>query len=151
MYLRNAAKAVIVEDGRVLAVRIHAYGDDFYILPGGGQEPGEPLDECLRREVAEEIGATVDVGKLVHVRDYIARNHEFAEREPDDHTVTFYFRCTLTSPPDPARSTELDTGQAAVEWLDLDDLDDRPLWPRMLIPILTGRRPDAPVYLGDVN
>ena|SRR5579864_5555870 len=52
--LRVAAAAVIV-DGRLLLVSKAAAPGVFY-LPGGKPEPGESAEECLRREVREELG-----------------------------------------------------------------------------------------------
>jgi 8-oxo-dGTP diphosphatase len=53
--LRVAAVAV-VEDGRLLLVSKREAPDVFY-LPGGKPEAGESAEECVRREVREELGA----------------------------------------------------------------------------------------------
>jgi 8-oxo-dGTP diphosphatase len=56
---------VIIEDGKVLlGLRRDS---DWWNLPGGGMEPGETVDEALRREVLEETGLRVRVGRLVGV------------------------------------------------------------------------------------
>jgi 8-oxo-dGTP pyrophosphatase MutT (NUDIX family) len=149
--VRTAAKAIIVEDGRILAVMIRVEDDTYYILPGGGQRPGETLVEALQREVMEELGAGIEVGSLAYVREYISAHHEFAELEGDEHSIEFCFNCCLRSGPSREAQTEPDTGQVAFEWLELARLESYPLWPRTLIPILEGKRPGAPVYLGDVN
>ncbi|MGI5457653.1 hypothetical protein ACQEWB_31680 [Streptomyces sp. CA-249302] len=41
--VRNAAKAVVLHDGRILLQRAHWEGQDCYFLPGGGQHPDEAL------------------------------------------------------------------------------------------------------------
>ncbi len=151
MRMRNSVKAIIIENGRLLAVRKADEGGEFLVLPGGGQKPGETLTRALEREILEEVGAPVDVGKLLHVRDYIGRNHGFADLQADDHMVAFYFRCRLTTPVGDAPPPKPDVGQVGVEWVNLADLEDAPLWPKVLVPILSGDRPDAPLYLGDVN
>src|SRR5438094_5823211 len=92
--VRVAAKAIVMRQGRLLVTRnVNAEGA-FFLLPGGGQEHGESLPAALQREVMEEVGVTVEVLDLVLVRDYIARNHEFAE-QGDVHQLALYFRCTL--------------------------------------------------------
>jgi ADP-ribose pyrophosphatase YjhB (NUDIX family) len=56
---------VIIEDGNVLlGLRRDV---DWWNLPGGGMELGETVDEALRREVLEETGLAVRVGRLVGV------------------------------------------------------------------------------------
>lgn len=59
--LRVAAAAVI-ENGRLLLVSKAAAPELFY-LPGGKPEPGESAEECVRREVREELG--VELASLV--------------------------------------------------------------------------------------
>ncbi len=49
----------------LLAVRADVWG---WELPGGNLEPGESAEEALRREVEEETGLDVEVGR--HVGDY---------------------------------------------------------------------------------
>ena len=35
---RTAAKALIIKDGKMLAIKLNDNGDVFYIMPGGGQD-----------------------------------------------------------------------------------------------------------------
>src|SRR4051812_888206 len=93
-HVRVAAKAIIMREGRLLVTRNVDAEGTFFLLPGGGQEHGESLPEALRREVLEEVGVPVEVNDLVLVRDYIARNHEFAQ-EGEVHQLELCFRCTL--------------------------------------------------------
>lgn len=65
--IRNAAKALIIKDDKMLAVKISDGKDEWYIMPGGGQDVDELLPETVRREVAEEMGLQVEVKDLAFV------------------------------------------------------------------------------------
>ena len=57
----------VIRDGRgrfLLVQRANEPGRGLWSLPGGRVEPGESDAQALRREVAEEVGLHVQVGKL---------------------------------------------------------------------------------------
>lgn len=94
MHIRNSAKAVIQKEGHVLLTKnIDAEGI-FYLFPGGGQEHGEVLVQTIKRECLEETDYQVIVGELLHIREYIGKNHEHAH-DRDFHQIEFYFVCTI--------------------------------------------------------
>jgi len=147
--VRISAKAIIIQDGHLLVIRNRDSSGDWYTLPGGGQERGETLTAALNRECLEEIGSGVTVGRIRFVRDYIAKNHEFAA-EDDSHQVEVMFECQLTSAP--GLGAKPDSMQTGVEWLELRDLSNHRLYPKALQRLLSGDAPvDGPLYLGDVN
>jgi 8-oxo-dGTP pyrophosphatase MutT (NUDIX family) len=151
--LRNSAKAIVIVDGRLLAVKIR---DDevgeFFVLPGGGQEPGESLTEALRRECLEELGAEVTVHELCFMRDYIGRNHDFSRKDRELHLLELLFRCTIDHPEDIGKGLVPDVGQVGVEWLELSRLMEYGFVPAGLRPLLRSGIPvGGPVYLGDIS
>jgi ADP-ribose pyrophosphatase YjhB (NUDIX family) len=148
--IRTGAKAVIIRDGKLLAIAIHDESGEWFALPGGGQERFESLHDALRRECREEIATDVEVGELLFVRDYIARNHEFAAGEPETHAVEIMFACRVPDDYVPRSGEVPDPGQHAVRWLPLDELADVRLYPAALKPVLAARALRA-LYLGDVN
>lgn len=80
-----AAGAVVQDDlGRVLLVlRAHDPEAGRWTIPGGHVEPGESLAECARRELREETGLEVGVGRELGVVDIpngdeVIEAHDFA-------------------------------------------------------------------------
>mgnify|MGYP000918084257 CR=1 FL=1 len=146
--IRNSVKAIIIEDNKLLCIKLADKKGNFYILPGGGQEKYETFVETLERECLEELGARVKVGKLKYVREYIARNHEFAD-EDDNHQVEYMFTCGLLSRPNLENATQLDTKQTGIEWLELSSWEDLRLYPKVLAERLHSNYEET--YWGDVN
>jgi 8-oxo-dGTP diphosphatase len=150
--IRNSAKAIIIQEGRILAIKAEDEKGDWYLLPGGGQEPHESLEETLIRECIEEAGVTVEMGPLRFIREYFSANHEFAAVDGDAHQVEFMFLCTLARGQTPHVGSVPDKGQKGVEWLELSRIEEYRLYP------LTMRRcfrdvgnGSFPVYMGDIN
>lgn len=65
--IRNSAKALIIKDGKMAAIKIRDAGEEWYIMPGGGQEAGETLNEAVCREVSEELGIAIECKELLFV------------------------------------------------------------------------------------
>ena len=65
--VRISAKALVIRNGRMLAVKLRDRDGVFYIMPGGGQNAGELLPATAEREVAEETGIAVKAQEAVFV------------------------------------------------------------------------------------
>lgn len=149
--IRNSAKAVIVQDGRLLVIRLEDQYGTAYVFPGGGQEKGEELKDAVARECLEEIGQAVNVGELLHIREYIGKNHEFAEWDADIHQVEFYFACSLINPEATIfEGSNPDDHQVAVEWIALEELSQVRLYPKTIGELLL-QSGSSSIYLGDLN
>ncbi|MGB0333829.1 MAG: NUDIX domain-containing protein [Opitutales bacterium] len=151
-HIRTAARALIILNQKLLAIKMRDRTGVFYILPGGGQRHGETLREGLIRECFEEIGTEVEVGELLYVREYIGKNHEFQSSHHAFHQVENVFRCQLPNPDSIGPGTEHDKKQVGVEWIHLSDLDKRRFLPEVIKPFFKEGDFDAGTnYLGDVN
>lgn len=150
--VRISAKAVVVQRGRILLLENVDSQGNWYSLPGGGQEHGEILEEALVRECHEEAGVRVRMGRLLFIRDCIARNHEFAESDGDAHQVELMFECEISVSSEASLGSVPDDMQTGVAWVPLDKLRQLRLYPMAVAQILADGVPrgDA-VYLGDVN
>ena len=121
--IRNAAKALIIKDGKMLAIKISDGKEEWYIMPGGGQNAEELLPEAACREVAEEMGIQVNVKDLVFVVEGV-HGENF-------HRVDLVFLCEYAGKiENPV--LQKDTDQAGYVWLDIQSLNRAPLFPSKL-------------------
>ncbi|MGJ3241339.1 MAG: NUDIX domain-containing protein [Opitutales bacterium] len=151
--VRTAARALILQEGRLLCIRMQDKRGQFYILPGGGQQPGETLEQTLLRECREEIAAVVRIEGLAYVREYIGRNHNFSPTHRQFHQVETVFRCTLlTHPEQLGQGHERDKKQVGFAWIPVDNLGRIDFLPRVIVPFFQdgGFHPPSR-YLGDCN
>lgn len=121
--IRNSAKALIIKDGKMLAIKVRDADGDFYIMPGGGQEAKEQLSQTVCREVAEEVGIHVECRDLLFVIEGVHGEYF--------HRVDLVFLCEYI---DEISNPELhgDMNQIGFAWLDIFNLNKQPLYPSKL-------------------
>ena len=140
--IRNAAKALIIRDDKMLAIKISDGKDEWYIMPGGGQEAEELLPAAVGREVSEELGLQVDVKDLAFVIEGL-HGENF-------HRVDLVFLCEHIGEIKNA-VLQSDTNQVGYAWLDIKTLNTAPLYPsklrRQIMNLYEGK--SYQVYLGN--
>jgi 8-oxo-dGTP diphosphatase len=150
--IRNSAKAIMIEDECLLTIKIQDHEGFYYILPGGGQHPGETLTGALQRECREEVSVEVNVADLVCIREYIGKNHEFAAKDGDVHQIEFMFACSLQPGGVVALGEDPDESQVGFEWIPLHQLLTSRFYPKALRRVLADQeREQHSIYLGDLN
>ena len=82
------AAALLIEGNRVLLQRDER--DDFWTLPGGRVEFGEPAARALARELREELREEIEVGALA----WVVENF-FTHAGERHHEIDLYFRASL--------------------------------------------------------
>jgi 8-oxo-dGTP diphosphatase len=91
--MRIVVSAAIVEDhGRYFVTRRlkGAHLEGLWEFPGGKCEPGESLEDGLRRELKEELGADAVIGAEV-----FAVTHDYPDRSVELH----FLSCTFLNAP----------------------------------------------------
>ena len=66
MEKRVSVRGIIIDGDKVYAIFRRRVNDDgtfkeYYVIPGGGLEKGETLEETLIRELKEELSIDVDI------------------------------------------------------------------------------------------
>ena len=114
---RDRGAAVVIRDGRMLAIA-YAPQKGGHFIPGGGVEQGETPEEAAIRELHEETGLRGTVQrKLATV--YNRGRHEH------------YFLVEATGTKSPAESLDLYPGEV-LTWIDIAALPTTAIWPRRL-------------------
>ncbi len=121
--IRTSAKALIIKDGKILAIKISDGREAWYIMPGGGQCAEELLPETAIREVAEETGIAVRAKDLAFVIEG-AHGEAF-------HRIDLVFLCEYLGEIEGVERMT-DTNQVDYEWLDIKTLNTAPLYPSKL-------------------
>jgi 8-oxo-dGTP diphosphatase len=103
------AAGVIEREGRILAARRKrgSHLEGHWEFPGGKIEPDESPEDCLVRELAEEIGVCVRPREILEV---------VFHRYPEKSVLLLFYRCDLLEgEPRPLECDE-------VQWVALADL-----------------------------
>ncbi|MEK6603360.1 MAG: 8-oxo-dGTP diphosphatase MutT [Nitrospirota bacterium] len=125
----QVAAALIIREGRYLITQrradVHLGG--LWEFPGGKRESGESLEDCLRRELREELGIEISHPVLFRVI-----RHDYPEKSVELH----FFKCAIASGlPRPLGCEDL-------RWVAPEELDQFPLPPadQPLVEALCGER-----------
>lgn len=105
----EVAAGLIFRDGKLLITQRHASAHlgGMWEFPGGKREVGETFQQCLRRELQEELGCDVEVLELVD-----SLTHDY----PEKSVHLEFFRCRwLANEPQ-----AIDC--AAIAWVTRDEL-----------------------------
>ena len=82
------AAAILQREGKILLTRrkLKAHQGGLWEFPGGKQEVGETLEQCLQRELKEEID--IEVGAVKH---FSVLRHRYPEKEVELN----FFTCSI--------------------------------------------------------
>jgi mutator protein MutT len=82
------AAAIIYREGKILITkrRLEAHQGGLWEFPGGKQEESETLEQCLKRELKEEIDIEVR-----NVQPFCVLRHRYPEKEVELH----FFTCSI--------------------------------------------------------
>lgn len=153
MAIRNAAKALVLHDGKILINKcVDDRGEVYFDLPGGGQHQFETIEDAVKREVFEETGYQVNVVGLVAVAEEIHDNHIIRERYFDySHRIFHIFLATLAES-HRQKESEMDFQQESSMWVELDEADQLNLRPitlkEKISELVIGNHP---IFLGSIR
>ncbi len=83
-HMGQAARAIIVENGKILLMHRNKYNSKYFTLVGGRLNDNETPEQAVVREVFEETGLQVTSARLVYYEDH-----------PEPYNKQFIFLCTV--------------------------------------------------------
>ncbi|MBO8167393.1 MAG: NUDIX hydrolase [Kosmotoga sp.] len=121
-----SVRGVVIEKGRILVVKhAHSNRPPFWCFPGGRvEDDDETLARALQREMIEETGLKVEVGKVVYTQEFV-----------QEKLLEFFFLCKIKSgkaklgkdPDNPGIPILVD-----ISWASPEELLSMPVFPRTL-------------------
>ena len=84
MDLRIRVGSIILREDKILLIAHKKNGEIYWLIPGGGVDFGESLEEALKRELREELNIEIKAGKPCMLFDSIEPNGS-------RHIVNIYF------------------------------------------------------------
>ena len=117
---RVSSRAIIIEDNKLLTMFRRKIKNDgsvkeYYVIPGGGLEEGETLEENVIRELKEEFNVDIEIIKFLGTEEY-------------EDTIANYFLCKIVNGTPKLGGEELErmTSQNYYEirYIDLNDIDN---------------------------
>jgi nucleoside triphosphatase len=120
LVFRPSVYGLVKNEGKILLIRTSATG--VYEFPGGGIELGERMEEALRRELIEEAGIEVSVGKFLLFKE----NFFYHDRTQEAyHSLLFVYECSPLQKDLPEAHIDVD-GRETEEpvWADISTLEE---------------------------
>jgi ADP-ribose pyrophosphatase YjhB (NUDIX family) len=154
--IRSSVKALIIHENHLLTIEKQSGNTFKYVLPGGGQNFNETLNEAVVRECLEELGVKVKSGSLIWVREFISKHHVPDQPDNDQtHIVEHIFETAIEGEiPKKFTPSEPDRNQTGIVWIPIGDLEAYNYFPRDLIKQiqrLNNEKMAFDGYIGDIN
>lgn len=142
--LNIRSTGIIIHNNKILVHNSHK--QDHYALMGGRIAIGESSEETVKREFKEEIGKDVEIiGYVGTVENF------FTTDEGKYHEIMFIYQLEFVDEEDKKIEHTLKNieGEDYLEynWLDIDNLENKPLRPEGIIPIIkNGKFPQHIIF-----
>lgn len=131
--LNIRAAGVIIHNGKILAHK--NINSDHYALVSGRVQIGENSAKTVKREMQEELG------KNIEITSYIATIENFFEmKDSKYHEILFVHQAEFINDEDKEIEYTLKNKERKdylqYEWLDLNKIEEYPLYPKAIQTIL---------------
>ncbi|WP_319370916.1 NUDIX hydrolase [uncultured Ilyobacter sp.] len=139
MNIRVRVAGVLTRGDEILFVKHQKNGQEYWLLPGGGVDYGETMEESLIREFMEECNIEVEVGNLMFISQGISP-------DKSKHIINMFFKVRYLS-------GDLKIGDEErlkeVAYHNIDEINNMTLYPNVKKELLNYFEGDKEIkYLG---
>jgi ADP-ribose pyrophosphatase YjhB (NUDIX family) len=136
--IKTTARACVIHKNMLLLV---TNDNSYWYLPGGHQNPKEPLKDCVEREVFEETGLEVSYGDILFCS-------EFYDENISSHKVEIIFVATPINSL-PSKWIDTDNSVSKSKFFKIDELSSLNVQPAYLKKFDTFKsKPNHAIYRG---
>jgi ADP-ribose pyrophosphatase YjhB (NUDIX family) len=143
---RVRASGIITRDDRILLIDcFDTFIGRHYNIPGGGVNQNEPVLDAVRRELREETGFEVKVGRLMLVCEALHENATTPDEE--FHSFSLMFECQIIPGSAHHEPSQPDDYQTDIQWVPIESLPQIVLLPDIgkdLYAVLRGEQTTLP-------
>lgn len=123
--MRLRVTLIIVRNEEILLIDRQRNGRSYYVIPGGGVEPGESLAQAAIREAREELSLDVELGPLLYARPW--DDGRFQQMEYAFLVNSYQGEPLLQDPEILAKQTS--DNLYSLQWRPLAELNGSPCYP----------------------
>jgi 8-oxo-dGTP diphosphatase len=110
---RLTAAVLVMHEGKfLLAERNKENYNGYWIIPGGGVEFGEKIEDAALREIKQETNLDVDIVKQICYKEIINVPGNY-------HSIVFYF---LAKPKNPDMDVKADDDVSKANFFSIDEI-----------------------------
>jgi 8-oxo-dGTP pyrophosphatase MutT (NUDIX family) len=131
--MKHRVGVLLLQDNAVLLIRRYrAERGVYYVVPGGGVEEGEGDEEGAVREMREETGFEVELGRIVYRFEY-----------PEYNQLQIFYSGKIiggalsTEIGGPEREYQSNENVYEVGWVPIDEVSRLPLYPEGIKEVIT--------------
>ncbi len=129
MPMRFRVTLIVIRHDEILLIDRQRNGRSYYVIPGGGVEPGESLAQAAIREAKEETNLDITLGPLLYTRPW--DDGRFQQMEYAFLVTEFSGEPALRDPEMLAKQSQ--DNLYRLQWLPPAELDGQSIYPGPIV------------------
>jgi 8-oxo-dGTP pyrophosphatase MutT (NUDIX family) len=134
-------RALIIQNDYLLCCYNPYKEQRYYFLPGGHQETNESAEECVKRELKEELGIDFQIEEVSGFMEYRFKREQILSSSKGcnhEHEYNIVFKMNLPLELNKNIEHNVDSYEEfdAFKWIKIDEIDQHDIRPKELIYLI---------------